>query len=238
MTGGFKVSAAGDIVTLGFGRRAKDFGENETALLDLIRPYFEQAYRNADAMTAFQRQHEVREQALEGAANMAMVVVHHLTIESASPLARRWLATYFPGHDGSRSNDQLPELIARWLRHHQIAFDRNDVEVQPSALLSIESPDGQLSVRLIETRDGQSTLLLTRDLRGDHPELLEQLGLTRREAEVLLWISRGKTSREVAAILSIAPKTVDKHVEHIQRKLSAENRTIAAAIAWATLRSS
>jgi DNA-binding CsgD family transcriptional regulator len=53
---------------------------------------------------------------------------------------------------------------------------------------------------------------------------------------VLLWISRGKTSREVAAILSIAPKTVDKHVEHIQRKLSAENRTIASAIAWATLR--
>jgi DNA-binding CsgD family transcriptional regulator len=63
-----------------------------------------------------------------------------------------------------------------------------------------------------------------------------RITLNRREAEVLLWVSRGKTSRETATILSIASKTVDKHVERIQRKLGAENRTVAAAIAWAALR--
>jgi DNA-binding CsgD family transcriptional regulator len=132
----------------------------------------------------------------------------------------------------------LPDLIARWLSYWQAALNRKHSEVRPCAPLTIESPDGQLNVRLIETRSEQSMLLLTRELRSDHPELLERLGLTRREAEVLLWISRGKTSREAASILSITPKTVDKHVEHIQHKLYAENRTIAAAIAWAALRNS
>jgi DNA-binding CsgD family transcriptional regulator len=238
MTGGFKLSAAADIVTLGFGRQVRDFGEGEAEVLNLMRPHLRQAYRNADAMTAFQRQLESREQSLEGTANMAVVVVDNLTIRNASPLARRWLATYFPGRDGARSNDQLPDLIARWLRYWQAAFNRKHFDVRPRAPLTVESPDGQLNVRLMETRGEQSMLLLTREPGGDHPELLERLGLTRRESEVLLWISRGKTSREVAAILSITPKTVDKHVEHIQHKLCAENRTIAAAIAWAALRNS
>jgi len=237
MTGGFKLSAAGDIVTLGFGRQPRDFDEGEAEVLNLLRPHLQQAYRNADAMTTFQRQLEFREQSLEGSANMAVVVVDNLTIENASPLARRWLATYFPGRDGSRSNDQLPDLIARWLGYWHAAFNRKHSEVRPCAPLTIESPDGQLNVRLMETRGEQSILLLTREPTGDDPELLERLGLTRREAEVLLWISRGKTSREVAAILSITPKTVDKHVEHIQQKLCAENRTIAAAIAWTAFRS-
>ena len=231
MTGGFKLSA-GDIVTLGFGRQSRDFNEAETEVLNLLRPHLAQAYRNANAMT----QLEHREQSLERSANMAAVVVHNLTIENAGPLARRWLATYFPGRNGDRSNDQLPDRIARWLRYWQAVFHRKHSELRPCAPLTIEAPDGQLNVRLIETHGDQSMLLLTRELRGDHSERLEQLGLTRREAEVLLWISRGKTSREVGAILSISPTTVDKHVQHVQHKLCVENRTIAAAIAWAALR--
>jgi hypothetical protein len=37
---------------------------------------------------------------------------------------------------------------------------------------------------------------------------------------------------------TIARKTVDKHVERIHRKLGAETRTAAAAIAWAAMRDS
>jgi DNA-binding CsgD family transcriptional regulator len=226
----------GDIATWGFGRGGRDFDDGEVALLNLLRPHLLQAYRNAEAMTTFQRQLENREQALESAAAMAVMVVHQLTIKSAGPRARQWLAGYFPRREGNRSDDQLPEPIARWLRFRKTTLNRKDSEARPLAPLAIQSPDGQLSIRLIETQGEESTLLLTHERGGDHPELLEQLGLTRREAEVLLWISRGKTSRETATILSIAPKTVDKHVERIQRKLGAENRTVAAAIAWAALR--
>src|SRR5208282_1674588 len=111
----------------------------------------------------------------------------------------------FPGREGNRSDDQLPEPIARWLRFRQTTLNRKHSEVGPGRPLTIQSPDGQLSIRLIETQGEESMLLLSHERGGDHPELLERLGLTRREAEVLLWISRGKTSRETATVLSIAP---------------------------------
>ena len=62
---------------------------------------------------------------------------------------------------------------------------------------------------------------------------LMTLGLTQREAEVLLWISQGKTNYEIGVILGAASGTIRKHVEHILSKLNVENRTAAAAIALA-----
>lgn len=57
-------------------------------------------------------------------------------------------------------------------------------------------------------------------------------GLTRREGEVLSWIAQGKTDAEIAVILAVSPRTVEKHVERILAKLGVENRTGAAARAW------
>lgn len=64
---------------------------------------------------------------------------------------------------------------------------------------------------------------------GRNPARLEALGLTPREAQVLHWLAEGKTSRETAQILGCSPHTVDKHAEHILRKLGVENRQAAAA---------
>ena len=46
-----------------------------------------------------------------------------------------------------------------------------------------------------------------------------------------LWLSKGKTNRDIAQILGLSPRTVDKHLEQIYSKLGVENRTAAAAIA-------
>jgi DNA-binding CsgD family transcriptional regulator len=61
--------------------------------------------------------------------------------------------------------------------------------------------------------------------------LRAKLSLTLREAEVLLWISYGKQTRDIAEILSMGPRTVDKHLEQIYNKLGVSNRASAAAIA-------
>ncbi len=61
--------------------------------------------------------------------------------------------------------------------------------------------------------------------------LRQRLGLTAREAEVLLWISRGKSNRDIGDILGLKPGTVTKHLEQIYIKLGVENRASAAAIA-------
>lgn len=59
----------------------------------------------------------------------------------------------------------------------------------------------------------------------------QQFAVTGREADVLLWIANGKTNREIGRILEMSPRTVNKHLEQIFRKLGVENRTSAAAAA-------
>lgn len=55
--------------------------------------------------------------------------------------------------------------------------------------------------------------------------------LTRREAEVLSWVAKGKTNRDIADILGMSPRTVNKHLEHVFEKLGVETRAAAAALA-------
>jgi len=61
--------------------------------------------------------------------------------------------------------------------------------------------------------------------------LVQRLGLTRREAEVLFWVARGKSNPDIRDILCIALRTVNKHLEQIFIKLGIENRAAAAALA-------
>ncbi len=51
--------------------------------------------------------------------------------------------------------------------------------------------------------------------------------LTLRECEVMHWLARGKTDADIAALLSISPRTVQKHLEHVYVKLGVETRTAA-----------
>jgi DNA-binding CsgD family transcriptional regulator len=61
------------------------------------------------------------------------------------------------------------------------------------------------------------------------------LGLTPREGEVLGWLSSGKSNRDIAAILGLSPRTVNKHLEQIYAKLGIENRTAAVGLALRAL---
>lgn len=63
-------------------------------------------------------------------------------------------------------------------------------------------------------------------------------GLTDRETEVLLWLTRGKTNRDIAEILSLSARTVNKHLEQVFHKMGVDNRTSAAVIADRILQSS
>jgi len=61
-------------------------------------------------------------------------------------------------------------------------------------------------------------------------DLKNKLPITKRESEVLYWVSYGKTSWEISLILEMSPRTVNKHLEQIFKKLGVDNRTSAAAI--------
>ncbi len=61
-------------------------------------------------------------------------------------------------------------------------------------------------------------------------------GVTARESEVLYWVVKGKTNRDIGDILGTSPRTVTKHLEHVFAKLGVETRTAAAALAMSRVR--
>ncbi len=99
-----------------------------------------------------------------------------------------------------------------------------------------EFDGGRVEFAAVATQGDERHYRLTETLEGAEERLLAQRhGLTEREAEVLLWISRGKANREISEILGISPRTVNKHLEQIFEKMGIENRASAAAAAVKTL---
>jgi DNA-binding CsgD family transcriptional regulator len=82
----------------------------------------------------------------------------------------------------------------------------------------------ELLLRVVEVASGSG-----------ETQLKEQLALTRREAEVLLWLCRGKSNRDIGEILGLSPRTVNKHLEQVYTKLGVENRASATALAMRVL---
>ena len=91
-----------------------------------------------------------------------------------------------------------------------------------------------LSVEFLAVVDNKEYLLRLSDTpkpAAATDAFKQQFAVTGREADVLLWIANGKTNREIGQILEMSPRTVNKHLEQIFRKLGVENRTSAAAVA-------
>ena len=142
-------------------------------------------------------------------------------IATITPQAREWLAQYFKQPKGNT----LPENLRHWLeRQRQVAEDHTGF---PAELVISVNPQRRLVVRLAERNSPQQLLLLTEEQSVFSMELLQTLGLTVRESEVLYWLAEGKSNPEIGIILESSPRTVGKHVEHILEKLRVETRSAA-----------
>ena len=102
-----------------------------------------------------------------------------------------------------------------------------------AAPLVLERPDGTLlAVHLLRPPDQASD-----EVDAEVGEMLSlttlrALGLTRREAEVMQIVARGKTNQEIAAQMTLSVRTVQKHLENVYEKLGARSRTQAVLTAW------
>jgi DNA-binding NarL/FixJ family response regulator len=144
----------------------------------------------------------------------------------ATPQAQKLLSDSL-GASPSSDEMVLPEALQLWLDHAQAGRSGSR-----SATASF--PDHpELRLHYIGNAGPNEFLLrLAKDAGSALPtEFSTELGLTTREGEVLSWLSKGKTNRDIAQILGLSPRTVDKHLEQIYAKLGVENRTAAAAIA-------
>ena len=175
------------------------------------------------SVVAFPLQHGVRE-LLENALDQALLIANARgEVLFATRKTRVILQAFF----AEKSDDLVPNEIRTWLvkgdtsrplvtRH----LRKGEIEIHKLPL----APSGSLSLIRIEQR-----------LVQQGPQALLALGLTAREAEVLYWITEGKTNPEIAIILDASPDTVKKHAAHLYAKLGVPTRTSAARCALSVL---
>jgi DNA-binding NarL/FixJ family response regulator len=127
-----------------------------------------------------------------------------------SPQAAAWLREFHPqGLPAAWADDGVPE-------QRSTAADGRVLTVRHAGAVGL----------------GERMLLLRLQAASDAPPTrLSTASLTPRETEVLSWIAKGKTNRDVGEILGMSPRTVNKHLEHVFEKLGVETRAAAAALA-------
>jgi DNA-binding NarL/FixJ family response regulator len=140
-----------------------------------------------------------------------------------TPKAKQLLAELFPAQNDAAAS--LPPAVLEQLL--QLRAERG--AGQARSVLEIGGRKLEISVLSPIGPDELLFRLNELSCEADEQVLQQILRVTSREAEVLLWISRGKSNREIGEILSISPRTVNKHLEQVFVKLGVENRASAAA---------
>ena len=158
-----------------------------------------------------------------------------------TPLARDLLRDYF-----GTSAPQTPKLVVDWLQQHLPHLESMAQQQIEPPRLSVEQGARRLSFRLHQqTGDGEGQngeggdwLIVMREVSD--AAVIEAMSLsfklTTREAEVLYWVVKGKTNRDIGDILGSSPATVKKHLERVYVKMGVETRTAAAGVAMTKIR--
>lgn len=136
--------------------------------------------------------------------------------------AGEWLQKYFPAE--AAAGGRLPAAVREWLRQAMAPQ-----APEAAASLSVEGETTCLQLSL--SRRAHEILLLLEERPAESAASLDHYQLTPRETDVLAWVAKGKTNRDIGEILGMSPRTVNKHLEHIYVKLGVETRSAAAALA-------
>ncbi len=153
---------------------------------------------------------------MDSLGHTAIMVDEQANVLWASPDARAVLALI--------EWSQNQENVRYWLNQSP---DTNSRQV-----IRLEN-DEFAEIRLIEKRaaDRFSLRIVINSPRMAAASLQKSLCVTQRESEVLFWLANGKSNKEIAEILGMGVRTVNKHLEQMFPKLGVENRTAAAGMA-------
>jgi CheY-like chemotaxis protein/DNA-binding CsgD family transcriptional regulator len=163
-------------------------------------------------------------------------------------LARSWLPRYF-----DCPPDVMPEPLLQWLQSAPAGAELRPLSVAKtevdtgatgaSGASGAPAASGASGARqLVCTLQGRTAdedwLVVLREVNdaATVEALLLAFRLTLRESEVLYWVAKGKTNRDIGDILGSSPATVKKHLERVYQKLGVETRTAAAGLAMQRVR--
>jgi DNA-binding CsgD family transcriptional regulator len=195
----------------------EDFSERDKLILTLIAPHFANAIRNS---FAYQR----LSLALETKACGVIAINSKGKPIFISEYGRRLLERYFTGE--KRKTNSLPDGLVRWIKQIESTAKSSDFKM-PLAPLKIESQKGMLTIRFMYNSTTREKTLMLEEKKLLSPKAFEKFNLTKRETEILFWITQGKADDIIATICNISLRTVHKHIQNIYTKLGVETRTSA-----------
>jgi DNA-binding CsgD family transcriptional regulator len=212
-------------IGIGVQRQDADFTDRDKEIIGHLARHIFQAYKNARAFTEVSHHVDQVHKAM-ATHQQGLIILNRMgKIESMHPWCEQRLAFYSP--NTPRSTKNLPPTVQLWLTQLLQKSGGGPALRKP---LVLRRDEGRLVIRMAE--DGDTLmLLLTEDSLTTSTRYLLSLGLTKREAQVLVWIANAKSNAEIAIILGTSYRTIDKHAENIFRKLAVESRHAATLIA-------
>jgi DNA-binding response OmpR family regulator len=160
--------------------------------------------------------------ALDAAGRHLLAVRADGTIRWSTPQANRLV-------NAATNSDEGMEMIARHIAAWMAGRDKPGF-ARESAFSLADGGQTNLQFSFLGAIGSDEFLfrLTAARNRSDDEVLRQHFPLTQRESEVLLWIAKGKSNRDIGDILGLSARTVNKHLEQIYVKLGVENRASAA----------
>jgi DNA-binding CsgD family transcriptional regulator len=195
------------VIAFALSRKEYDYSERDRSILELLRPHLVVAFNTLELIEGQAAALDGTELALNELSSATLIVDLHGHILFHTGPGREWV--------GATKTRQLPKKIFDWLDRCFMTGARDS--------LSWFSDAGEFEIRAVPMTSSERRLLVLTRKGSDAAD-----GLSRRQREVARWIREGKTNQEIAAIMGISPRTVQKHVEHIFEKLGVETRVAIA----------
>lgn len=215
---GCALLSEGDLImTYAFSRMGIDFSDRERAIATAAAPHYINAIRNGFAFGRLSA-------ALESGGSGVIALNAKGDIAFSSSFVRKLLEDYFTGEH--LAGNRLPQTLSAWLGTALMLSRMKEFNL-PVEPLRIERPGGRLTVRLLDNRSTREEILLLEETKPLSPESFGHLPVTKREGQILFWITQGKADADIATLCGISIRTVQKHVENIYTKLGVETRTAA-----------
>jgi DNA-binding NarL/FixJ family response regulator len=211
-----------DFLLRGFGEGALDY------IVKPIRP--PEVLARIEVHLAQTRTIQRARHALQHGRFSALTADSAGVIQWLTPPAQEWLnamATPASSDASAATGSRIPSPLYEWFVH----ILTGPLRETPENAAPFESEHGH-SARMVLCHQPDEYLFLLQKASPtwDLEALRTSMKLTPREAEILMWISRGKTNKEVGLILNSSPRTINKHLEHIFEKLGVATRAAAVAM--------
>jgi DNA-binding CsgD family transcriptional regulator len=209
------ITSSQQVVGISLARSTHDFSEGEQLLIEAVRPILASTLQRLHYVALI---HAVVNTARDNEVLILFDADHIVT----------WVTPSAQERLGVSPGSKLPPALAACASETGSARPHRDNDVVTAIV-----GDQPVQVRLVANAyPGLDALYVDRPRQPDRTALMRQLGITARQADVLMLLMQGHTSSEMAEHLAISRRTVESHLDSIYRRLGVRNRgeAIIAAI--------